>query len=194
MDLVEQPVEAGVDELCPETSEDAPEQGVEEADPAADIQRHLGVVPGDVAEDEFHAEGHDVLGEGQPHERLQEHFPQGRLRVPEEEQGQEQTADAVGETEGPVDQRLPALPVPVRDAPEDHLDAVPDDAADDEDREDLKPAEVPGVPRVKEVLLEMVPAVVFARLLVGRLTGIATSEFLPFRFYVSHILHQSCLK
>lgn len=70
VDLVEQLVEAGVDELCPEASEDAPEQGIEEADPAADVERHLGVVPGDVAEDEFHAEGHDVLGEGQDHEGL----------------------------------------------------------------------------------------------------------------------------
>ena len=41
-----------------------------EADPAADVERHLGVVPGDVAEDEFHAEGHDVLGKRQDHEGL----------------------------------------------------------------------------------------------------------------------------
>ena len=34
------------------------------------IYVYMGVVPGDVAEDEFHTEGHDVLGKRQDHEGL----------------------------------------------------------------------------------------------------------------------------
>ena len=104
---------AGVDALDPQHPQDAPEQGVQQADAAVEVEGHIAVVPGGGAEQRLLPPGEQVLDDAAHDGSAEEGDGGAAVAVAVQRQGHDHGADAVDRVEGAVHQAGAALQIAV---------------------------------------------------------------------------------
>ena len=147
----------GVEHLDPHHRGDAPEEAVEQVDPAAQVEGDVAVIPEDRAEHQLGEDGTAVLIGASQHGAEQEQKSVPAVPVAVEQNGEDHRAEAPHDGEGAVEQAAAALPLPHGEAAEDGLKEVAQQGGDHKDPGQLVEAAALGEHLGADLLLPPLP-------------------------------------
>ena len=134
----------GIEAFDPQDAQNAPEQRVEQADPAVEVEGHPTVIPGSGAEESLLPPGEQVLNDTAHHGSAEKGDGGAAVAIAVQGQGHHHCADTVDRVEGTVNQAGAAFDIPVaEEAPQD-LHHHARKAAGDADQSDLVKVDAGG--------------------------------------------------